>query len=171
MVAAAGEGRGRFESDGSIDRTVTKLFDRSASMERDGIMTYDWIKQVGRIERGDRSWNSVVKKLRRRFRKERGITLVCEANVGFRLASTDDQLHVCPERDSLRGMRALRRAAEHAESLPDHELTPHQRTTKNSVVQHNKRARRAILRARREDAALFKTPKPDDRKRRQDDDD
>lgn len=142
--------------DPKINQFVAMVFDRAADLDRGDLIPFEWIEKIIGAERPTKPWGTVVKKLKRRFERERGITLWAVVNCGFRLCTAQEQMTMCAEKRSKRALRQLAKGIGHMEAIPTGELSTQQQTTRAAKIEGQKRALRGVKRARRQDAAMNK---------------
>ena len=121
---------------------VLTLFRKRA---RGQTVTYAEIEKAGGILRDSSSWNTMVKRVKREVRREKGQTLVAMPNVGYRIETVTEQLHDRSIRRQREAVRRMTRGYIETDALPDAELSDHQRVVKSSKLTQMKTARRAVL--------------------------
>lgn len=113
--------------------------------QRGATVTYAEVEKAGGILRASSSWQTLVKRIKREVRREKGQTLVAVPNVGYRIETVTEQLHDRSIRLQQQATRRMSRDLVETEALPDTELTDHQRLIKSRKITQSKTARRAVL--------------------------
>lgn len=123
-----------FPSKKEIREAVNRLFRICEPMNRGDTLTHEQVQGVLKVPPHEGSWEWVIRKLRRKMEDERGISLVADITVGYRLATTAEQLQLGPAR-TRQAYRRLRAGYRSVDCLPEDELTLHQRRVKVAMTQ------------------------------------
>lgn len=128
---------------------VGAIMRETAGYERGQTIPHELLESLSGIVRYTQGWNLLVKKLKRRFEADRGITLWSEPEVGYRLCTTQEQLHDCVLKRADRAMRQLRRGRNHMLSIPAEELSEHEQGVRGNKLAAQAKAEKELRRARK----------------------
>lgn len=124
-----------FEQNPQIREWVEIILQYASYLNRGDILEYIAIEEATEgLNRSMPQWGTVVRKLKKRMLRDRGIDIVAVVNVGFRLRDPQDQLTNGTSSRQERARRNLRSGREVAEHLPDNELTHHQKRLKMMIA-------------------------------------
>jgi len=146
----------RFQKDEVVAEALERLWEETAGMVRGDLISWERIEEAMQLPRDHSKVKNLVGKLKRRFERQRGITLWAEPTVGYRLCTTQEQLIVCSEKRSRRAGRQIRMGVGHMTAINDKELTRHQKIIRTARVDSQKRALREVRAARKRDALILR---------------
>lgn len=117
-----------------VEAAVETLYSRLQTMNRGDTITHREITQItGQSYKGP-LWKQIIIKAKRRLRNDRGIVLINEHALGYRLATVQEQLTVVPQRRFRESRRRMRLAEKEAGCTPDEEMSDHQRKLKLAML-------------------------------------
>lgn len=157
-MTATEVGTRSFAASDKIAAALDAVMAATAEIRRGEVIEYETIEELSGIERYGRGWNTLVKKLKKRFEAERRITLWHVTNVGYKLVTVSEQLHDCPLARSRRAARQLSLGLGHMESLPVEELNDHEQAIRANKMAAQRRAMKEVRRSRAMHKALMNPP-------------
>lgn len=135
-----------FEPTKRISRMIDRLYALCEPLNRGDVLTHEAFVGVVGCERHEDHYQHCLKKLKIRLRKQRGIALLNERNVGYRLLTEEEQINV-PLRQFRRAMRRVRDGQKDVACLQSNEnLSLHQRMMLNHRMDQCKRMERDLRR-------------------------
>lgn len=147
-----------FERDPQIDAWVDEIYQLAGGLGRGDTLTRAAIKAVLGCEPNTGPWGHVMRRVRARLERERGITCWPVREVGFRLLPVAEHAEV-PQRRLRRARRQVRRGRVSLQALPDAALSVHMRRVKAETVGRLRETEADLLREERgERAELRPTP-------------
>lgn len=147
-----------FELREDIQRQIDAVYEITEGLQRGDVLTHADIGSVLGLSPHEGSWGHIVGRVRRRLERERGIATWPETTVGYKLLTTDEQLKVLAWR-ARKANRQYRRAYRSVESLPEKDLTFHQRKARVlqlALIKEQQQRARLDLRTHK----LLMTPRP-----------
>jgi hypothetical protein len=123
-----------FERNPRIKQITELIWTLLVPMKRGDILMHEQLQEIMGVEPHQHPWGLVISNVRRRMELERGITLISELMVGYKLASPDEQLREGPRRVR-RAKNQLVRGARSVDVLPAAELSFHQQCRKVTISQ------------------------------------
>lgn len=126
---------------------VDACIELTVNLNRGDVLPHEEIEKASGIERYSTCWNSLIKKLRRRLRIDRGLSIWPVHSVGYKLCTHDEQLNMVAEKLQRQAVRRATRAIKEVTALPDRELSMFQRRIKQYRVDSMKTQRRLLKRA------------------------
>lgn len=109
-----------------IKRSVDEVYELTIPLKRGDVLTHEAIRDVLGLAPHEGSWDHILKRVRRRLEKERGIATWSEHGVGYKLLTIQEHLEL-PFRRTQRGLREIHRGRTSLNVLPDQGLTLHQK--------------------------------------------
>jgi len=157
-----------FKESKALKKFVEDIIASSNNLNRGDILFYQVMTKLSGLTQECPQWGTLVKKIKGRILRDRGIVIVAEPNVGYRFLTTAEQLRDNPRNRSGRGRRQFLRGANETKAIPDSELDVKQREIK--IANHGvmKKVSREALRTakfvenatRYESIPVNKKPKP-----------
>lgn len=141
------------EKSAAITKAVDSIIQATKHYSRGDVIRYTLLESRG-VFRDRPPFGTVVKKLRRYWQKERGVTLKAIPNVGFQLAQAEEQITELNEKRTRRGMRQIRWGIEQMTTIPTEELDDHSQRMRAAKVDNQTRAMKIIRHVRKRDAIL-----------------
>lgn len=136
-----------------IQDKVDRLMAHLRLLNRGDTITFDKISKITGLHPYVGSWQTVIKKARRQLENERGITLDSVPPGIYELSRLDRQLS---NRKRLnRAARQLHWDQREKNSIPNHELTPHQQVLRAQEVVRVRLAKLSVRRQVRANRADF----------------
>jgi hypothetical protein len=144
-----------------IEEHVSTLLGVLEKMQRGQTLTFkDMVEATGLIKDVP-PWPSVVRKLKRRFENERGVTLWAVPSIGYKLATTDEQIILHSTNRKMRALQQIAKGIDHLTSVPAEELTPFLQGLRNMKADAYSRNRRQIIATSRLEGELMRRKGPD----------
>lgn len=147
-----------FESKEEIKSTVDKLFDAVAHLGRGDVLQWSDIERETRLPKDSGALQYVVRKLRKRVLKERGIAMRPIVNVGLKLLSHQEQVRVCAEDRHRRMFRQSSAATRELAAIDGSDLGLVDRRLRMAQLERLKYERQAMRRAIKEVVQVRKSP-------------
>lgn len=138
------------EENDLIRSAVDALLHLASQYHRGQVMPYDRIEAAGGVDRKHESWNTVVKKFRRRLLKEREIALRPVVNIGYELLTHRDQVRRCSSDRQRRMFRQAQKAIAEVGSVPSDSLGDHDRRLQMAQMDRLRNERKELRRSLRE---------------------
>lgn len=134
-----------FEETKFHPRAENALFEAARVKERSDVISFEEIEQATGVNRDDPRYSQLIKRFRRRMRKERGIAMRPVIDVGFRLLTSSEQVN---QNDRWRKVsRQTYRAAQEIEAVDDTELSVTDRRVRIMQLERLAEARSQSLRS------------------------
>lgn len=146
-----------FQTDEDIQSAIATLYGRIADLERGDVLAHAVVREVVGCRPHEGSYDHVVKMVRQRLEKERGIATWPVTDVGYRLLTVDEQLTMLPRKRLRKSLRQVQRAKHSVQRLPDKGLSLHDRRRKAFDMEFLKAAESD---GRRELRAMDAGPRP-----------
>jgi hypothetical protein len=146
-----------FEPTERIVAMVDELYALTVPLERGDILPHEDISRVLECEPHTQHYQWALEGLKRRLRKERHIAIWNVREIGYRLLSKEDQLHV-PIRRFRRAIRQVRKGRRDIECLPPENLTLHQQVVLGHRLEQSYEAERDLRRKVRDQARVGQRP-------------
>lgn len=127
---------------GDAVKRAVKLF---SARTRGDVVAWVEIETTAGFTRESPHWRQFDKRVRRDYRRASGVVLWPVNGTGLKLLTTDEQLNMRSIARQRRALRQMTRDIVELQSLPDKELTDHQRNTKHRKIDQARTARRAVL--------------------------
>lgn len=127
-------------------------------LNRGDVVAHESIEAAAGIKRYSERWGALIKKWRRRMSRERGISLVSVIDVGYKLATKEEQINVVPVKLQKQALRRNRRAINELACTPEGELSVHQRRVKHYRLEAMQTSNRLQRRSLRDQGKVAKTP-------------
>jgi hypothetical protein len=143
-----------FERNKAAESTVAQLMDLAADYCRGQMLLFEDLERVAGVPRTSGRWSLILHKFRTRLLRERKVALLPKINVGYKLATHDEQLNFLPEQRQRKASRQLHRATEEVGALPPEELNTHQRRVQGFRLQSITTARLELLSQARQQHVL-----------------
>ena len=102
---------------------LRKLLDCVGRLSRGDMLRYEEMESVTGIYRLTPKWGWLVYRLKRELERERGISLMAEYGVGYRLCTEDEQLKVYPRKKQKESVRRLKDGMRAVEALDIAEMS------------------------------------------------
>lgn len=119
-----------FDSSEVIDGMVAKVYRLTESMDRGDTLPHSEIRAIVGHEPNTGPWQHVMNRVRRDLLKNRGITMLVDREIGYRMLTHQQTLVVVPDRRLRRAGRQIKRGRRELGALPDKELSLHRRNVK-----------------------------------------
>ena len=120
-----------------IKEAVLKWF---GTFNRGDLILYKDIEKIVGLKHQEDRFRAITDWARKQHQEQRGITILAEASIGFRLLTTTEQLAEMSRRE--KRIRTQRRLGTKSTAvLPDEELTEHERSKRNHQLYLADRAR------------------------------
>lgn len=147
-----------FDAKEEIGEAVEAVYALTADLARGDVLTHAAVRAVLGVDPHTGPWGHVMRKVRRRLERDRGVATWPETTVGYKLLTAAEQLEL-PARRARRGLRQVRRGRASVDALPEKSLTLHQRRVRAFLSERGKEAERALRREiRAAGEALRPTP-------------
>lgn len=148
--------------DEKITALVDAVYSLTNELGRGEILTHESIRGVLGVEPHEGRWDHVVGRVRKRLLRERGVATWPETNVGYKLLTTKETLERLPHLRIRKARSQARRLQREVTSLPEANLTVHQRQRKAFLEDRIRDMKRTLRREQKVLAALLRpaTPMP-----------
>lgn len=150
-----------FDAKDVIGEAVARAVKLFAAHKRGDIVPWSQVEAVAGFTRESPQWTQFNKRFRRDFRRASGVVVWPVNGVGLKLLTHAEQLVVPLQKRQARALRQVTRGMKELGSLPDAELTEHQRAAKHRKLDQAKAARRAVLYSQRIGHKLARPSSPD----------
>ena len=145
-----------FERNEVITEMVDRLYRECSRLDRGDYLTHDIIRAIVGVEPHETPWPTVMKRLRRRLERERGIATWPEPTVGYKLLTCQEQIEMLPAKRAARADRQYRRAVRSVAACPINKLSLHQRRLQAAQLETMRRAAKEARAYRRLQAKLVR---------------
>lgn len=145
-----------FDAKQAITNAVQSALTLFGQHVRGDVVTWAAIDQTTGIDRGSSHWTAFNKRFRRDFLNSTGIALWPVAGVGLQLCTLSFQLKELPLLRQRRAVRQYTKSLNAVRSIPDAELSTHQRMVKSHKIDQLRAARRKVLASLRASNVLAK---------------
>lgn len=145
-----------FECDPKIDVMVRSLNNAVARMSRGEMLTHEAIRELTGHSPYEGSLPQALRRFRRDLLEERGLLLRAEPGIGFRLATTREQVKDEPERRCKFARRQIRRGIKAVASLKAKKLTDFEMRMRSFNIGRLEKSERDLVSARMQQAIFAK---------------
>ncbi len=125
---------------------------------RGDTIAHEEIEKAAGIKRDAPQWGHLIQKLKRKLRKESGITVWSVPGIGYKLCTRDEQLNEVSENLLKQSVRRSSRAIAEVDALPIRELDMTQRRVKHYRMNAMRKQRQLMRASIRDQAKEAKSP-------------
>lgn len=158
-----------FERSEIVDAAVIAVMDILAGLDRGDVIKHRDVVAVTGIEKDSSQWKSVIHRVRHELLDTRGIALIPVVEIGYKLATKDEQLIWLTRHKERKALRQLNMQVRNLSAIPSNDLSLHQRRIQAVNSESLIRQRRFVKREMRHqgEAVRFETlpqrkPPPDE---------
>lgn len=112
-----------FQPNEEKSQKLRDLLDFASKFKRGDTLTYVDIAHVTGVYRDCAGWSSLIYKFKKELERERGIVLLNEHDVGYRLCTTEEQLQVYPRKKQKSSIRRQKEGMSAVEALDEPDMS------------------------------------------------
>lgn len=114
-----------FKKSEELRRAVDAVVEFAKKIERSGTLLTKDIERVGDCQAYHGRWNAMIRKVRNRILRERGIALRPIINLGYRFCEHEEQVRYCARMRQKRAIRQINRGSREVSAVDSSALSLH----------------------------------------------
>lgn len=134
-----------FETDAEIDALVDAVYAKAADLGRGDVLAHDVVREIVGCEPHTDRWPNVMRRVKNRIREERGIAILPEIGVGYRLLTHNETTGRLAAHRNKKARSQFRKLRREISALPDQELNDHQRRRKHFILDSIRKERGRLM--------------------------